>query len=95
MSIININITTVNLSDNPLGTQGLVAEEYAFLVKAMWADTYRHLAPKDWKNAIGRFRPQFLDYSQKDCQEFTVLMLDALHEDLNRVCVKARVGSGC
>ena len=71
--------------DNPLGTQGLVAEEYAFLVKAMWSDKFRFLSPKDWKEAIGRFRPQFLDYSQKDCQEFTSFMLDALHEDLNRV----------
>lgn len=71
--------------DNPLGTKGLVAEEYAFLVKAMWSDRFRHLAPKDWKEAIGRFRPQFLDYSQKDSQEFTSFMLDALHEDLNRV----------
>lgn len=70
---------------NPLGTKGLVTEEYVFLVKAMWSDRYRHLAPKDWKNAIGRFRPQFLDYSQKDSQEFTSFMLDALHEDLNRV----------
>ena len=71
--------------DNPLGTQGLVAEEYAFLVRAMWSDKFRFLSPKDWKEAIGRFRPQFLDYSQKDCQEFTSFMLDALHEDLNRV----------
>ena len=73
-------------SENPLGTQGLVAEEYAFLIRAMWSDRFRFLAPKDWKEAIGKFRPQFLDYSQKDAQEFTSFMLDALHEDLNRVC---------
>ena len=70
---------------NKLGTRGLVAEEYAFLLKVMWSDMYRHLAPKDWKDAIGHFRPQFLDFSQKDSQEFTSFMLDALHEDLNRV----------
>ena len=71
--------------NNPLGTHGLVAKEYAFLVNCMWGGEIRHFSPKDWKVAIGKFRPQFLDFTQKDSQEFTSFMLDALHEDLNRV----------
>lgn len=34
---------------------------------------------------MGKAMPQFAGYDQQDVQEFLALLLDAVHEDLNRV----------
>ena len=36
-------------STNPLGRGGEVAEEFSFLVKAMWSGQYRSVSPRDFK----------------------------------------------
>jgi ubiquitin carboxyl-terminal hydrolase 4/11/15 len=74
----------INL-DNPLGSKGELAEQYASLVKELWAGTHSAVAPRDFKWKLERFAPQFAGYQQHDSQELLAFLLDGLHEDLNRI----------
>lgn len=42
-------------------------------------------APRQFKGTLGRVQPLFSGYGQQDSQEFLSFLVDALHEDLNRV----------
>jgi ubiquitin carboxyl-terminal hydrolase 4/11/15 len=44
-----------------------------------------------FKNQTKRYKPQFAGNEQQDSQEFLTVMLDSLHEDLNRVVHKPYV----
>lgn len=48
-------------------------------------------ASRDLKRAVSRHSDQFSVYAQQDAQEFLGALLDALHEDLNRVVEKPGV----
>eukprot|EP01118_Nematostelium_gracile_P016981 TRINITY_DN7131_c0_g1_i1.p1 TRINITY_DN7131_c0_g1~~TRINITY_DN7131_c0_g1_i1.p1 ORF type:complete len:918 (-),score=273.75 TRINITY_DN7131_c0_g1_i1:43-2796(-) len=71
--------------DNPLGMKGEIADQYATLIKDLWAGTHSSVAPRDFKWKLERFAPQFSGYQQHDSQELLAFLLDGLHEDLNRV----------
>ncbi|KAK0556562.1 ubiquitin-specific protease doa4 [Tilletia horrida] len=73
---------------NPLGTQGVLAEAFAQLVRVMWSEKYDFVSPVTFREAITRFAPSFRGYEQHDSQEFLVFLLDGLHEDLNYVIQK-------
>lgn len=72
-------------TDNPLGHNGKVAQSYGKLIKELWGDAYSTVVPRDLKDTIGEFQPQFAGYQQQDSQELLQFLLDGLHEDLNRV----------
>jgi len=75
---------------NPLGSRNAsIATEYAALLRELW-DPYGNptIQPRNFKKAIGEFNSIFASYFQQDSQEFVGSLLDALHEDLNRVHVK-------
>lgn len=92
--------------DNPLGMHGAIAEAYGFLLQRIfpspttpststfssytssYASSY---APREFKQQLQRFAPQFSGYQQHDSQEFLAFLLDGLHEDLNRVLKKPYV----
>jgi ubiquitin carboxyl-terminal hydrolase 4/11/15 len=44
--------------------------------------------PRSFKYALGKHAEQFLGYDQHDSQELATFLLDALHEDTNRVTKK-------
>jgi ubiquitin carboxyl-terminal hydrolase 4/11 len=72
-----------------LGHRGAVADAYGQLINAMWAaSAEQQLSPEDFKAVISRVMPQFQGYAQHDVQEFLAFLLDAVHEDLNRVVQK-------
>ncbi len=75
----------VNL-DNPLGHKGVMATAYGELLKNLWysSETCEY-NPSGFKLTVGRIMPMFSGYDQHDVQEFVAFMLDATHEDLNRV----------
>jgi ubiquitin carboxyl-terminal hydrolase 4/11 len=74
---------------NVLGHRGAVADAYGQLINAMWAaSAEQQLSPEDFKAVISRVMPQFQGYAQHDVQEFLAFLLDAVHEDLNRVVQK-------
>jgi len=86
--------------DNPLGTGGDLAIEFAKLLREIWiqnnAISNSHLGyvsnhvvyPRSFKMTVGKHAEQFSGYDQHDTQEFVTYLLDALHEDTNRVSKK-------
>eukprot|EP01022_Parablepharisma_sp_SALTPOND_P003287 TRINITY_DN1130_c0_g1_i1.p1 TRINITY_DN1130_c0_g1~~TRINITY_DN1130_c0_g1_i1.p1 ORF type:complete len:1249 (+),score=175.71 TRINITY_DN1130_c0_g1_i1:191-3937(+) len=77
--------------DNPLGMKGKMAKSYAKLIKMLWYDSDSVVSPSGFKRVIGKFHSAFSGYSQQDGQELITAVLDALHEDLNRVKKKPYV----
>ncbi|KAJ1984525.1 ubiquitin-specific protease doa4 [Dimargaris verticillata] len=69
--------------DNPLGTKGVLSESFAVLIRTMWSGQYSVVSPVGFREAIGRFAPQFKGDDQHDSQELLNFLLDGLHEDLN------------
>lgn len=76
---------------NPLGTGGKIAIGYAKLLKELWFDTKESIAPVHLKSVIAKFKKQFNNSEQQDSQELLSVLLDGLHEDLNRVRQKPLV----
>ncbi|GAA5868046.1 hypothetical protein JCM1840_003663 [Sporobolomyces johnsonii] len=74
--------------DNPLGMRGQVAEAFGQLIERMWHGTGSSVAPREFKQAVARFAPQFSGYGQQDSQELLAFLLDGTHEDLNRILKK-------
>lgn len=71
---------------NPLGMGGKVALAFGELIERLWDPrSSGAVAPREFKAILGRFASQFLGYGQQDSQELLAFLLDALHEDLNRV----------
>ncbi|OSD02956.1 cysteine proteinase [Trametes coccinea BRFM310] len=79
--------------DNPLGMHGQVALAFGALVSRIWdADSpMSSYTPREFKQTLQRFAPQFSGYQQHDSQELVAFLLDGLHEDLNRVLKKPYV----
>ncbi|KAJ1447542.1 hypothetical protein M885DRAFT_542426 [Pelagophyceae sp. CCMP2097] len=77
---------------NALGTQGRMCEEFACVLKQLWAgSTTEPYAPHKFKRTLARLKQQFANSEQQDSQEFLGEMLDMLHEDCNRVLDKPDV----
>lgn len=72
--------------DNPLGHGGHVARAYAYLLHAFYKiPPPTAVSPRNFKDTVGRYAPQFAGWAQQDSQEFLGFLLDGLQEDLNRV----------
>ncbi|GJQ08994.1 hypothetical protein GpartN1_g785.t1 [Galdieria partita] len=70
---------------NPLGMNGVLAEEYFRLLSHIWSGNESSFAPRQLKFQIALHAPQFTGYQQQDSQELMAFLLDGLHEDLNRI----------
>jgi len=79
----SVDINTHNI----LGTGGKVAKAYSAVLRELWMGShqYQNVSPTALKRAIELFAPQFSGASQQDSAELITYLLDALHEDLNRV----------
>ncbi|VDK72817.1 unnamed protein product [Onchocerca ochengi] len=66
-------------------SKGMIATEYANVVKELWSGKKRNIAPIKLRDAIKCAGPVFAERSQHDCQEFLSILLDLLHEDLNQI----------
>ena len=65
---------------------GQVAKVYASLLQEIYGENaISAIAPRNFKNVIGRYGPSFSGYGQQDSQEFLLFLLDGLQEDLNRI----------
>jgi ubiquitin carboxyl-terminal hydrolase 4/11/15 len=73
--------------ENPLGTGGVIAEEFGNLMSQMWSasEGCKPIVPKSFKGAISQFQSQFHGNNQHDAHELLSFLVDGLHEDLNRV----------
>ena len=66
--------------------KGEMAIAVGNLMRKMWsASPNSSLRPAAIKKLIAKKAKRFSGYSQHDAQEFLVFLLDALHDDLNRV----------
>jgi ubiquitin carboxyl-terminal hydrolase 4/11/15 len=74
-------------NDNPLGYHGAMATSYSTVVRNLWEGS-SYYSPSQFKRQIGNVNYQFSSYGQQDSQEFLSTLVDALHEDLNRIKVK-------
>lgn len=74
----------INLK-NILGTGGRLARVYAGLMEDLWKGGEKSVAPREFKEEIGRVNAQFSGFQQQDSQELFTFLVDSLHEDLNRV----------
>jgi len=100
--------------ENPLGTGGELATQFASLMGEMWSEPSKQgntvsgntqnwkystsysqtnsysqaIYPRSFKNSLGKHAEQFMGYDQHDSQELATYLLDALHEDTNRVTKK-------
>lgn len=80
----NLHRTELNV-DNPLGSGGLIARVFAGLVQQVSERGRGAVTPREFKGTVGRYSPMFSGYMQQDSQEFVAWLLDALHEDVNRI----------
>lgn len=73
---------------NPLGNKGDIAVTFGTLLHKLFDNSnasQSYVSPRDFKHTIGRYSSMFQGYQQQDSQEFLSWLLDALHEDLNRI----------
>lgn len=69
-----------------------MAKAYAGLLASIYSDAnISSFSPKAFKGALGKAQPMFSGYGQQDSQEFLSFLVDALHEDLNRIQKKPYV----
>lgn len=73
-------------ADNPIGHKGAIAKVYAGLLNSIYdVNGISSFSPKNFKQVLGKANSLFSGYGQQDSQEFVSWLVDALHEDLNRV----------
>ncbi|KAJ3023216.1 UNVERIFIED_CONTAM: ubiquitin-specific protease doa4 [Siphonaria sp. JEL0065] len=68
---------------NPMGTKGVIVEEFSQVIKSMWSGQESIVTPSQFKERVGEYASQFKGTDQHDSQEFLGFLLDAVHEDLN------------
>lgn len=74
---------------NPIGYKGAIANVYAQLLEGIYSvNASSSFSPKNFKQTLGRAEGRFSGYGQQDSQEFLSWLIDALHEDLNRIINK-------
>ncbi|XP_063695674.1 ubiquitin carboxyl-terminal hydrolase 32 isoform X2 [Culicoides brevitarsis] len=83
----NMHMFEVNTT-NKLGTKGQLVMRYAELLKEVWTASSRSVAPLKLRFCVTKNAQQFSGGGQHDSQELLAWLLDALHEDLNRVTEK-------
>ena len=73
---------------NKLGSNGSIASKYYDLLCELWSNTNKKINPENFVKAFKSLKKQFEGYRQQDAQEFLSVLLDQLHEDLNRITEK-------
>ncbi len=70
--------------DNWKGTNGLMPELYANLVRSLWKNDCTYIRPSTFRKFCGRQNSQWMnDRQEQDAKEFFDFLVDCLHEDLN------------
>ena len=73
---------------NKYGSSGLVASAYYELIHNLWNGDSPNLSPGDFRQILVKIIKKFQGFSQQDSHELLTYLLDALHEDLNRLAEK-------
>ncbi|KAK8888117.1 hypothetical protein M9Y10_039178 [Tritrichomonas musculus] len=73
---------------NKKGTDGEVTEKFYEVMQELWNGNNNKISsgPRELKFTIGHLKAnQFSDTSQQDSHEFLMILMDIMHEDLNRI----------
>ncbi|CAO2651374.1 Nn.00g039440.m01.CDS01 [Neocucurbitaria sp. VM-36] len=71
---------------NKIGHKGAIARVYAQLLSQIYdVGNMSSFSPKNFKQTLGKANSLFSGYGQQDSQEFVSWLVDAIHEDLNRI----------
>lgn len=73
---------------NVLGYNGELATSFCKVVRKLWSGEQQSFAPEQLKDVIEKRHTSYDGLMQHDAHEFMSLLLDGLHEDLNRVITK-------
>lgn len=74
--------------DNRLGSKGILVEMFHELLYYLWNSNEKALNPKRFRIAFAKKVRHFYTSEQQDSHEMLSLLLDNLHEDLNRISNK-------
>ena len=70
--------------ENERGMKGKLANEWYHLLYQYWIEHSRVGEPSDFKKVISKKAKRFKGYEQQDSNEFMIIFLDYLNEDLNK-----------
>lgn len=73
---------------NRLGSQGTIVKVFYHLLLSLWKGQKQPINPSYFRNEFAKKFHNFRSYAQQDSQEMLSLLLDKLHEDLNRITTK-------
>ena len=73
---------------NSLGSNGSLLKAYSDLINLMWMSNIRKINPYFFRITFCESTQQFMNNHQQDAMEFISILLNYLHEDLNRVVNK-------
>ena len=69
---------------------GELCEQFSVLVRVLHSGQFRYVSPTTFKKTVGRFKSDFAGFDQQDSQELLSFLMEALHEDTNRVSLTGR-----
>ncbi|RZF35204.1 hypothetical protein LSTR_LSTR014241 [Laodelphax striatellus] len=61
-----------------------IALEMDKVVRKLWAGKHKNFPCDELKNVVGKLKASFRGYEQQDSHEFLTILLDWLHEELNK-----------
>ncbi len=71
------------LQKNWKGSNGIMPEIYANLIRSMWRNDVQAIRPSSFRNFCARLNKEWGVDRQQDAKEFFDFLVDCLHEDLN------------
>uniref|UniRef100_A0AAF5PTQ7 Ubiquitin carboxyl-terminal hydrolase n=2 Tax=Wuchereria bancrofti TaxID=6293 RepID=A0AAF5PTQ7_WUCBA len=71
---------------NKMGTMGVISSVFSAMMDSVWSGLFSALRPQQFLETFAaEVNASLADGQQHDAQEFQIYLLDALHEDTNRV----------
>uniref|UniRef100_A0A1I7VRX1 Ubiquitin carboxyl-terminal hydrolase n=1 Tax=Loa loa TaxID=7209 RepID=A0A1I7VRX1_LOALO len=72
--------------NNKMGTMGVISSVFSAMMDSVWSGLFKALRPQQFLETFAaEVNASLADGQQHDAQEFQIYLLDALHEDTNRV----------
>uniref|UniRef100_A0A158PSV7 ubiquitinyl hydrolase 1 n=1 Tax=Brugia timori TaxID=42155 RepID=A0A158PSV7_9BILA len=80
------NTCFMNSVTNKMGTMGIISSVFSAMMDSVWSGLFSALRPQQFLETFAaEVNASLADGQQHDAQEFQIYLLDALHEDTNRV----------
>ncbi|VDM10848.1 unnamed protein product [Wuchereria bancrofti] len=81
-----VNRHFLNIQTNKMGTMGVISSVFSAMMDSVWSGLFSALRPQQFLETFAaEVNASLADGQQHDAQEFQIYLLDALHEDTNRV----------